>query len=137
MGENKHIKELDAFAKKYVKEIEQEQTSLDFTANLMQKIVLESQVKAFKPKSLISIKGWLSIAAFVIVTLGIAFFQSEDSILKSLNLNLSFFEKFDATKLVDNISISNSTIYAFIFFGLMIAVQITYLKQYFDKRFET
>ena len=45
MGENKHIKELDAFAKKYVKEISTEQPSLDFTASLMKKITLGNLLK--------------------------------------------------------------------------------------------
>ena len=42
MEENKHIKEFDAFAKKYLKEIKTESLSKDFTASLMNKIVLDT-----------------------------------------------------------------------------------------------
>lgn len=136
MGENKHIKELDAFAKKYVKEIPNEQPSVDFTANLMQKITIESPIKAFKTTSLITKKGWFAIAVLVLVTLGIPFFKSGESTLQRFNINFSFFENLQATQFLDTVSISNTTIYAFIFFGLMIAIQFTYLKQYFDKRFQ-
>ena len=38
MGENKHIEELDAFAKKYVKDVEQELPTFDFTSSVMNKI---------------------------------------------------------------------------------------------------
>jgi hypothetical protein len=54
MGENKHIEELDAFAKKYVKEIKQDKPSLDFTASIMEIITKESASKVFKTTALIS-----------------------------------------------------------------------------------
>ena len=41
MGENKYIEELDTFSKKYVKEIQQEKPSLDFTSSIMQNIAKE------------------------------------------------------------------------------------------------
>ena len=72
MGENKHIKELDAFAKKYVKEISTEQPSLDFTASLMKKITLEKNLEVFKAKSLISKKGWMLIAASILALIFIS-----------------------------------------------------------------
>lgn len=52
MGENKHIKEIDAFTKKYVKEIKTETPSLDFTSNLMKSIQQLDAVKSvtvYKP----------------------------------------------------------------------------------------
>lgn len=134
MGENKHVKELDAFAKKYVKDIEQEKPSSDFTSILMQKIVEESKVNVFKTKSLISKKGWLGIALILLCTLVITFNQSGESRLDTFNINFSFFDKIQFINLFEVGAISNTTIYAFLFFGVMIAFQITYLKNYFDKR---
>lgn len=134
MGENKHIKELDSFTKKYVKEIEQEQPSLNFTENLMQKIALETKSSVIKSKSLISKKGWFGIVVLLVSSLVIAFYQSGESRLDTLNINFSFLDKLQFTNLFEVVTISNTTLYAFLFFGLMIAFQITYLKNYFDKR---
>ena len=134
MGENKHIKELDAFAKKYVKEIEQEQPSFDFTKNLMHKIVLESSLKAYKAKSLISKKGWFGVVLALIVALCISFEKSAKGSFNLPEIDFSLFEKFQIPSLFDNISVSNTTAYAFVFFGLMIVIQFTYLKKYFEKK---
>tara|TARA_R110002126_G_scaffold277560_3_gene423566 strand:+ start:3927 stop:4337 length:411 start_codon:yes stop_codon:yes gene_type:complete len=134
MGENKHIKELDAFAKKYVKEIEQEQPSFDFTKNLMQKIALESSLKVSKTKALISKKGWFGVVLALIATLCISFGKSAKGSFNLPEIDFSLFDKFQLPALFDNISVSNTTAYAFVFFGLMIAIQFTYLKKYFEKK---
>lgn len=134
MGENKHIKELDAFAKKYVKEVPKEQPSIDFTSNLMQKIALEETVHVIKTKSLISKKGWFGIVILMIGTLFLAFSNTEESSLKIPELKLSLFNKIELPSVIEGISLSNTTIYAFVLFGVMMAFQFTYLKQYFDKR---
>ena len=137
MGENKHINELDAFAKKYIKDIQPEQPSLDFTANLMQKINEASKVNVVKTKSLISKKGWFGIAVLVVATLCITFLQVGESSLQSFKLSFSFLDKLQTPDLLKNVSFSNTTIYAFLFFGIMMVVQFTYLKNYFDKRLES
>ena len=68
MGENKHIQELDAFAKKYVKEIKVEQPSLEFTASIMQTIAKENRAKTkvLSVTPLISKKGWALIFVFIV-----------------------------------------------------------------------
>ena len=73
MGENKHIKELDAFAKKYVQEIPEEKVSLDFTASIMKSIATESKNSVFKTKALIPKKGWFLIASLIIAIFFIPF----------------------------------------------------------------
>ena len=64
---NKNFNE-DELAKKLFKKLERERTSADFTSGVMDKIIaLEAQkhqVKEYKP--LISLKGWISIAASVV-----------------------------------------------------------------------
>ena len=54
MGENKHINELDAFARKYIKEIKQESPSIDFTNSLMNRIILEDKMNVKQNKPIIS-----------------------------------------------------------------------------------
>jgi hypothetical protein len=135
MGENKHIKELDAFAKKYVKEVSIEKPSLDFTASLMQKIVIESNSEVFKAKALISKKGWFIISLLMLAIIFIPFKTSEKSIINFPKIDFSFFDKLQLSNLYESISISNNVLYAVFFFGLMIIAQIVFLKKHFDKKF--
>lgn len=135
MGENKNIQELDAFAKKYVKEIKQEKVAKDFTASLMDKIVLEHQQSLLKSKALISKKGWFIVFLFILVVVFIPFKTSEESWFSLPKLDLSFFDKIQIPNFFENILVSDTTVYAFLLFGLMIIAQVIFLKNYFDKRF--
>ena len=130
MGENKHIKELDAFAKKYVKEISTEQPSLDFTASLMKKITLEKNLEVFKAKSLISKKGWMLIAASILALIFISFFTTTESAFNLPKIEFNFLDKLQFTNLFDTLSVSNITLYAVLFFGLLFFAQIVFLKKH-------
>mgnify|MGYP000704683358 FL=1 len=135
MGENKNIKELDAFAKKYVKEIEQEKPSLDFTASLMNKIVLETNSEVFKAKALITKKGWFVIATLLLAVVFIPFKTEEKSLLNLPDVDFSFFDKLQIPNLFESIAVSNTVLYAVFFFGLMIIAQVVFLKNHFDKKY--
>lgn len=135
MGENKHIEELDTFAKKYVKEIPQEKTSLDFTKSIMNTILLESQAKVFTTKALISKKGWIVISILVLAVVLIPFKSSEKSLFNLPELDFSFFDKIQVPNLLESINISNTVLYAVFFFGLMFMAQVFFIKKHFDKKF--
>ncbi|MFT6065905.1 MAG: hypothetical protein ACJAQX_001781 [Polaribacter sp.] len=132
MEENRNTAELDAFAKKYVKEIHTESPSKDFTASLMSKIVVEHQKSVFRMKTLISKKGWFVIFVLVLALILIPFESSEKSFIDFSELDFSFFSKIQ----IPNLSISNTVLYAICFFGLSFAAQVIFLKNYFNKRFE-
>jgi formate-dependent nitrite reductase membrane component NrfD len=134
MGENKHIKELDAFAKKYVKEIPSEKLSLDFTASLMKKIALENNSEVFKAKPLIAKKGWVFIVASIVALVFVSFFTTKESTFNLPKIEFDFLEQLQFTNLFDTISVSNITLYAVLFFGLLFFAQIIFLKKHFDKR---
>ena len=134
MGENKHIKELDAFTKKYIKDIYQEKPSLDFTNAIMDKIALESSSDVFKVKALITNKGWFVISLLVAAVIIIPLNTSESSVLNLPNLDFSFFDKLVITGLFESVSISNTVFYAIFFFGLMFMAQVFFIKNYFDKK---
>ena len=136
MGENKHIEELDAFAKKYVKEIPKEKTTNDFTTSVMQSILKESKSKVFATKALISKKGWAIISLFVLAVILIPFNGSEESAINFPEVNFSFLDKFQLPNLFESISISNTVLYSVFFFGLMIIAQVIFLKNHFEKRIE-
>ena len=136
MEENKHIKEFDAFAKKYLKEIKTESLSKDFTASLMNKIVLENSKSVMNTKALISKKVWVVIFASVLAVVLIPFKASEKSLITMPKLDFSFLEKIQIPNLLENVSVSNTVMYAILFFGLMFMVQVIFLKNHFNKRFE-
>ena len=136
MEENKHIKEFDAFAKKYLKEIKTESLSKDFTASLMNKIVLENSKSVINTKALISKKVWVVIFASVLAVVLIPFKASEKSLITMPKLDFSFLEKIQTPNLLENVSVSNTVMYAILFFGLMFMVQVIFLKNHFNKRFE-
>jgi len=95
MEENKHIKEFDAFSKKYLKEIKTESLSKDFTASLMNKIVLENSKSVMNTKALISKKVWFVIFASVLAVVLIPFKASEKSLITMPKLDFLFLRKFN------------------------------------------
>ena len=132
MEDNKKSAELDAFAKKYVKEIKTESPSIDFTASLMSKIVVKHQKSVFITKALISKKGWFIISLLVLALIAIPFEASEKSLIPFPELDFSFLNKIQ----IPNITVSNTVLYAIFFFGLLFMAQVVFLKNYFNKRFE-
>lgn len=135
MGENKHIEELDAFAKKYIKEIEQKQPSFDFTNSIMEAIAKESTSEVFVSKPLISKKVWLLILGAIV---GLLFLptNSDKGLFNLPEINFSFVDKIQIPNFLDGFSVSNSVLYALFFFGFMIIAQVIFLKNHFNKRFE-
>lgn len=133
MGENKHIHELDAFAKKYIKEITQEKPSIDFTKNVMTKIAAESKSSIYKNTSLISKKVWFVLGVVFVAILFIPFKQNS-TLYTVPKINFNFFKNYQVSTVFNNISFSDITFYAILLFGLMVFGQIIYLKKYFDKR---
>ena len=135
MGENKHIEELDAFTKKYVKEIPLESPSVNFTAKLMDSInQLETVKSAVVYKPLISKKTWFVVVLAVVAIVFIPFNSSEEGMFTLPEMNFSFLEKLSFSGMFDNLSVSNSTFIIALVFGLLLSIQIIYLKGFFEKR---
>ncbi|QTD37272.1 hypothetical protein JL193_14350 [Polaribacter batillariae] len=134
MGENKHIDELDAFAKKYVKEIKIDKTPTNFTSSVMNSIIAEKRSNAIKNSALISKKAWFFIVASLITFLFISFKNHKESAITFSKFDFSFLEKFQALNLFENISISKTVFYSVFFFGCMLLFQLVFLKKYFEKQ---
>lgn len=135
MGENKHIKEMDAFAKKYINEIPTEKPSLDFTSNLIDKInQLQATKSSIVYKPLISKKGWFVVFAAIFAVIFIPFQSNKESLFTIPEINLSFLEKLNFSGLFDSIQISSSVLYLAITFSVLVFVQILYLKGHFEKQ---
>lgn len=135
MGENKHIEELDSFAKKYVKEIEAEKAPLNFTANLIQEIKGLEIKKEVKTAQLISKKVWYLLLAAFVALLFIPFKSRNEKLVNVPELDFSFLQKFQLSNLIDGVTISSTMFYTFLFFGIMIFIQIIYLKNHFNKKY--
>ena len=136
MEEIKNSKQLDAFAKKYIKEIPTENPSKDFTSFLMNRIVVEHQKSVFVSKALITKKGWFVIFLSVLAVVLIPFNAAEKSLINLPKLDFSFFERIHIPNFLESFSVSNTVLYAIFFFGLMFFAQVVFLKNHFDKRFE-
>ncbi len=134
MGENKHIEEIDAFAKKYIKEIPVESPSTNFTANLMGTISQLQTERKIEYKPLISKKGWFVVIAAVIAIIVMPFKNSEEGLFTLPELNLSFIEKLNFSGVFESVSISTPILYLVILFSVLIFIQIFYLKGYFEKQ---
>ena len=136
MAEDKHIEELDAFTKKYIKEINIEAPSVDFTANLME-VLQEENTKVYKPVPLISKKVWSVLVVFLVGS--ILFVSKGTSVtwIKMPKIDLSYMSSVEMPNLFGNITISNTMLYACFFFTLMIFIQVHFLKNHFTKNLES
>lgn len=134
MGENKHIKELDNFSKKYIKDIDTEKLSPEFTSELMKKIQVLNVYKVQPFTPLISKKVWFLIGFLLVAILSIPFNSNEESILSVPELDVTFLNKFQLSNLFESVSISNTTFSIICLFGFMIFIQFIYLKKYFESR---
>ncbi|PQJ73870.1 hypothetical protein [Polaribacter gangjinensis] len=135
MEEVKNQNELDAFAKKYVKEIELDSPSKDFTSLLMQRIENQKSV-VFSQQELISKKGWFAILTVAILVFFFSSKTSEKSMITIPELDFSFLSKMKFSQTFEFLSLSNITLIALLLFGGMLIFQLLYLKNHFDKRFE-
>ena len=136
MEENKELDKLDAFARKYIKEIPNEKPSIDFTKTLMENILEEKSSSVFVSKALISKKVWVLIFGLFAAAIFIPFKQMKETAIKLPELDFSFFDKIQMPNLLASFSVSNTVLYSLFFLGLMIMAQVIFLKGYFDKRFE-
>ena len=132
MGENKHIEELDAFTKKYIKEVTIETPSVDFTANLME-ILQQENAKIYKPSPLISKKMWSVLVVFLVGSILYVSKGTSVTWMKMPKLDLSYITSIEMPNLFENITISNTMLYACFFFTLMIFIQVHFLKNHFTK----
>ncbi|CAM1353557.1 MULTISPECIES: hypothetical protein [Tenacibaculum] len=134
MGENKHIEELDIFAKKYIKEIKEESPSTDFTANIMNAILETKKADIYKATPLISKKVWFLLSAVLVTSILYVSRGTSLGWVKMPKVNLNFTDAIQLPKLFEGITISNTILYTCFLFTLMIFVQIYFLKGYFTRK---
>lgn len=137
MGENKHIEELDAFAKKYVKDVEQELPTFDFTSSVMNKITEVEISSVYKTTPLISKKVWVLL--FSLLTVCIVYVSKGKSIFSSWKMPEKFkiSTNIEFPDLFQGITVSNTMLTACFFFTVLIFIQIYLFKNRFEKEIDS
>lgn len=136
MGENKHSEEIHAFSKKYLNEIPEESTSVDFTSNVMNRIEALAPVHdAFVFKPLISKKRGFFIGTAIFVLIMSVFNAERKTYFTLPQLDVSFMEKINFQPMFDAIQISSNTLYLVLISSALLWIQLFYLKRYFEKQF--
>ena len=135
---SKQTDRLDALTSKMVKEAPQEKLSINFSKNVMDAIyAVEAAKELKKSQPLISKKVWVLFIGIIVVA---TFY-----LLKSTPLsNSGLLSKIDLGRFLNPISIdmnlgftvSNITIYGFIFLAIMVSIQIGYIKNYYNSRYQ-
>lgn len=130
-------KQLDHLAKKIVKEASLESPSLNFTNAIMSQIKALEMNSATIYKPLISKTGWgvismILLGAILYVILG----SNTESSGWLSNVDLSVLSNFKLTNLFSGIAIPKSVTYGVVLFGLMLSIQVLFLKRHFNKQFE-
>jgi len=140
----KPIKNIEEITKYIIKEAQIESPSEDFLDKVMNSVKLESKLsltKVYQP--LISKSAWLLI---ITVFFGLSIFMfagnSENSYVFS-KIGVSFFDKITSIKVLENISsinifknihFSTTFTYSFIFFSILVMLQLYFIKNYFNKQ---
>ncbi len=134
MGKNKQYEQEDIFIKKYIKEVDLESPSKNFTSNIMDVILEEDTKKVIVSKPLISKKIWFVIVSFVVLCVYFIFKNSTPGSMVLPAFEFNFLEKIQIPDLFESLSVSNAIVYASALFTIMVFVQIYFLKGYFEKR---
>lgn len=135
-------KYLDQLAKKVMKDVPLEKPSFNFTNTVMSQVsgLNHNKVIAYKP--LISKTGWIFILVGILILVFFVLFGNQTSSSGRLNtIDFSMFSNNAVAQALSNFKIPSFTIsktltYAIVLFGVMVCIQIPFLKHHFNQRFE-
>ena len=140
----KPIKNIEEITKYIIKEAQIESPSEDFLDKVMNSVKLESKLsltKVYQP--LISKSAWLLI---IMVFFGLSIFMlagnSENSNFLSKVATSSFdkitsikvFKSISSINIFENIHFSTTFTYSFVFFSILVMLQLFFIKNYFNKQ---
>lgn len=130
-------KYLDHLAKKVMKEAYLESPSFNFTDAVISQIEALETNTATIYKPLISKTGWSLISAVLLGVIFYAIFGANTADSGWLSrVDLSVLSNFKVTNLLSGVEIPKTVTYAVVLFGLMLSVQILFLKRHLNKQFE-
>jgi hypothetical protein len=127
-------KELENLVDKMMKGVSLESPSIDFTANIMSQVSIKKASIGTEYKPLISKTTFAIIFGMLLVFYCILYNNGDG---QSNNWYTAIdFSKFYRNRFLSGFSVSKIMIYSVVACSLMFCMQIFYLKNYFDKRFE-
>ncbi|PRZ28120.1 hypothetical protein [Flavobacterium granuli] len=130
-------KQIDDFAKKVIKKATLESPSFDFTAQIMTQLNELKQSEATIYKPLISKTAWFVIFIGFVILVGYAIIGAQPqppSYFDFSNLNVLLEHKITAS--LFQFTFSKIVLYALTLLSVMVLVQVSFLKAYFNKRYE-
>ena len=128
-------KYLDNLAKKVIKDTHLESPSFNFTASVMSQVTELGNNSITKYKPLISKKGWLVISIVFLALMAYMLFGIQEGSTSWFDaLDWSFLTNNKVTGLLSGFSVSDILVYATVLFGLMLWVQVLFLKNHFNQR---
>ncbi|WP_338731103.1 hypothetical protein [Mangrovimonas cancribranchiae] len=112
-----------------------ESPSLEFSTQVMSKIHAINNTKVTTYKPLISRSVWIAIAVVFVgflaaILVNVTFTQASWLTFLDFSIVSRLGNIFPSTQL------PTSLVYAILFFGIMLLVQLTWLKRYFNKRLQ-
>jgi len=130
-------KYLDSFTKKVIKKADIEAPSIHFTSEIMSQVAALNNTSVTSYKPLISKKAWGLIAlGFIMLCVYLVLGAETEKQSWFSTLDFSVLSNNKVSHALSGFKISKTLMYAIAFFGLMLCIQITFLKNYFDKRLE-
>ncbi|MFD1163358.1 MULTISPECIES: hypothetical protein [Hwangdonia] len=130
-------KHLDNFTKKIVEKAALERPSIHFTSEIMSQVAALNKGGVTTYKPLISKKVWTLIALSFMALCVYLILGSEtqqEGWFGTLDFSILSNNKF--THALSGFTMSKTLMYAVALFGLMLCIQIPFLKNHFDKRLE-
>jgi len=133
---------LDKLTNKIIKSTKLESPSANFTSAVMAQIEgLETIKLVHQP--LISKRAWLVVAIILAGIMSYVFFGNGESLgwfegidFSFLGIDFTAFENNKISETLSGITISKTLMYTVILFGIIVLVQVSMFKTYFDKRFQ-
>ncbi|WP_299682159.1 hypothetical protein [uncultured Tenacibaculum sp.] len=136
MEHNEEQKSLERFTEKYIKEIQGEVPSFNFTNSVMDTIIQQEaeSAKVFEYTPLISKKVWMVLSTLFVGFL-VFLISISTSIFSKINFSLSFPE-FELFNVFESISIPENIMYLITVLTFLVLGQLYFFKKRFEIVFE-
>lgn len=134
----KTAKNIDKFTKYILDEVQTESPSNNFVDNVMTSVRLEnkgSSLEIYNP--LISKPVWVLIAAVFAVSIVFiltGFSQNSTIFSKFSNINFTFLDNTPSINIFESIHFSNTFTYSFMFFTVLVLIQLFVMNNYFNRK---
>lgn len=132
---NNDDKNIEKLVNKMMSESVLESPSINFTSTVMSEVLSVEKSKALVYKPVISRKAWLIIFASIIALFSFLLLNTKSE-ASAINFDLSIFRFDKIFTSLPAFHISSMTTNVLLAAGIMLLIQIFFLKSYLNKRFQ-